>query len=189
MTWKPWVMPAGLSRFRLRASVPRISETELTGWHTPLVRDHRNSAGNGTNPRDLPRTVPLCGWPTLRANDGTGHKIPPNRQGGVALKSAVQMAGWPTCKATDAIKGGNVSPRPGAMGLSETVPLAGWGTPTATEPGGTPEQFQARKLKTVKGTAVTMLAHQVKLLQPVRLTATGQVLIGSDAGMDGSGPS
>jgi hypothetical protein len=29
----------------------------LTHWHTPVVRDHRNSAGDGTNPRDLPRQV------------------------------------------------------------------------------------------------------------------------------------
>lgn len=39
----------------------------LTGWHTPVVRDHRNSAGDGSNPRDLPRSVPLCGWPTPMA--------------------------------------------------------------------------------------------------------------------------
>jgi len=27
----------------------------VAGWATPVVRDHRNSAGDGTNPRDLPR--------------------------------------------------------------------------------------------------------------------------------------
>ncbi len=40
---------------------------QLAGWHTPVVRDYRNSAGNGTNPRDLPRSVPLAGWPTPMA--------------------------------------------------------------------------------------------------------------------------
>jgi hypothetical protein len=30
---------------------------KLANWHTPVVRDHRNSAGDGTNPRDLPRQV------------------------------------------------------------------------------------------------------------------------------------
>ncbi len=27
----------------------------LAHWHTPVVRDHRNSGGDGSNPRDLPR--------------------------------------------------------------------------------------------------------------------------------------
>lgn len=39
LTWKPWVMPSGLSRFRLRASVPRTSEIGCTGWPTPAVMD------------------------------------------------------------------------------------------------------------------------------------------------------
>ena len=41
--------------------------------------------------------------------------------------------------------------------------LAGWGTPTANQPGGTPEQFVARKQEKVGGDAITMLTHQVTL--------------------------
>jgi hypothetical protein len=33
------------------------SASRLTPWATPVVRDTRNSAGDGTNPRDLPRQV------------------------------------------------------------------------------------------------------------------------------------
>ena len=72
LTWKPWVTPSGQSRSRLRASVPRTSETDCSGWPTPVVPDHRNSSGDGSNPRDLPRTAPLCGWPTPITNDSTG---------------------------------------------------------------------------------------------------------------------
>ena len=43
LTWKPWVTPSGVSRFRLRASVLRISATGITG---------------------------RAGWPTCRAADG-----------------------------------------------------------------------------------------------------------------------
>ena len=64
MTWKPWVTPSGRSRFRLRASVLRTSVTACIGWPTPVVRDHRNSSGDGSNPRDLPRTAYLCSWAT-----------------------------------------------------------------------------------------------------------------------------
>lgn len=35
LTWKRWVTPSGVSRFRLRASVRRTSETGCTGWPTP----------------------------------------------------------------------------------------------------------------------------------------------------------
>ncbi|MGL5117543.1 MAG: hypothetical protein ACRC7C_19700 [Beijerinckiaceae bacterium] len=100
--------------------------------------------------------------------------------------------------------------------------MAGWGTPTATEPGGSPEQFVARKQEKVGGDAITMLAHQVTLaawptplrqdsessggegaiargtrghtltsitmhLQPARLTASGELLTGSSAGMESGG--
>ncbi len=98
LTWKPWAMPSGRLRSRLRASVRRTSEIARTGWPTPqardhkganaagndlthnarplnevarlsgwpspLARDHRSSAGDGLNPRDLPRAAPLAGWAT-----------------------------------------------------------------------------------------------------------------------------
>ena len=38
-------------------------------------------------------------WPTPRANEGTGDKIPPGRQGGLALKQAVHL--WPTPTSRD----------------------------------------------------------------------------------------
>jgi len=36
----------------------------LATWHTPVVRDHRNSHGDGSNPRDLPRQAHLVIGPT-----------------------------------------------------------------------------------------------------------------------------
>lgn len=162
LTWKRWTTPSGVCRSRLRASVPRTSATGRTGWVTPSARDWKDTAGMATvatNPDgsirnrvdQLARQAQLAGWPTTRANDGTGDKIPPRLEGGLALKQAVKLAGWPTCTATDATKRGDVSPRPGAMGLSETVAL----------------------LK--------------ENPQPARLTASGEMLIGSSAGMGSGG--
>ena len=71
LTWKPWVTPSGQSRFRLRASVRRTSETEFTGWPTPKVTD-TNGPGNSTN-----------------------------RQGGMALHTCAQLAAWTTPQAHD----------------------------------------------------------------------------------------
>lgn len=45
LTWKPWSMPSGRLRFRLRASARRTSETELIGWLTPIASNGRG-AGN-----------------------------------------------------------------------------------------------------------------------------------------------
>lgn len=55
LTWKPWIMPSGLSRSRLRASVLRKSGTGRTGWPTPTATDlsnrtHCYSAGDKTKP-------------------------------------------------------------------------------------------------------------------------------------------
>lgn len=46
LTWKPWVMPSGLSRFRLRASALRISGTEFIGWPTPAARDYKSASAS-----------------------------------------------------------------------------------------------------------------------------------------------
>ncbi len=35
------------------------ADAEKAGWHTPVVRDARNSHGDGSNPRDLPRQIGL----------------------------------------------------------------------------------------------------------------------------------
>lgn len=169
LTWKPWVTPSGRSRSRLRASVRRTSETGSTGWPTPaahepggtpeqhlarkqacvdrgihmgaksvthlslvvqyagwptpVVRDHRNSAGDGSNLRDLPRLAPLCGWPTTRAADGE--------------KNVRTLEG----------------------DLSEI------------ERKGSPQD----------------LSMAAAICGPARLTATGELLTGSDAGMESGG--
>ena len=77
LTWKDWVLPSGLSLSRLRASVPRTSATERTGWVTPTSRDWKDS-GADIKPRNdtgamrydqLPRQANLCGWPTPVASD------------------------------------------------------------------------------------------------------------------------
>lgn len=91
--------PDGSKRTRLD-QLPR--QAQLTGWPTATVKDSAN-ARNATANRSvgsrhhsgqtLVDAVELSGWPTPRANDSTGAKIPPNRQGGEALKTAAQLTG------------------------------------------------------------------------------------------------
>ena len=165
LTWKQWATPLGLQRSRLRASVPRTSGIALTGWVTASARDWKDTPGMAAERPDgrsrldqLPRQAVLCGWPTARANDGTGAKIPPGRQGGIALKTAAQMAGWPTPTV------GNSQGSQSFEGLS----------PTGKTPDG-------RKV-------AVSLNHVASFANgPARLTASGELLTGSCAGMESGG--
>jgi hypothetical protein len=75
----------------------------LAGWPTPRQADGeknvRSQEGSDRDierkggPQDTMQAASLAGWPTHRANDGTGAKIPPGRQGGMALKTAVVLCG------------------------------------------------------------------------------------------------
>ncbi len=69
LTWKVWVTPSGVSRSRLRASTPRTSVIELTGWPTPTTRDHKDGAECANVPLNalLGRVAWLAGWPTPTA--------------------------------------------------------------------------------------------------------------------------
>ena len=194
-TWKERVTPAGRSISALRASVLRTSvsdfgllpkgwvtprasdgkdgnlcrsrakgvnlseQAQQAGWATPAARDHRHAnakpfseRGGGKKGEQLNnQVVHLAGWPTPRANDSTGSKIPPGRQGWIALKSAVELAGWPTPTVTDASRGVK-PPRPQDTG----IPL---------------------------GQRVAMIEAD----QPARLTASGELRIGSTAEMESGG--
>jgi len=101
--WNPHVTPLGRQIYRLRASARRISDSEHS-------------------------LVP-SGWLTPRANDMTGDKTPPGRQGGLALKQGVQLSGWPTPMAgTPAQNGNNEAGNNDSS--RKTVALSGWPSPT-----------------------------------------------------------
>ena len=162
LTWKPWVTPSGQSRSRLRASVPRTSVTDSTGWPTPTAalaeKGVRTFEGGlmeamRNHGPDLAAACCLAGWvtPTTRDwKDSPG--MVAQRDGAERLDQLPRqayLAGWPTCTANDAEKRGAVSWRPDAPnGLN----------------------------------AVATLANG-----PARLTASGEMLIGSSAEMASGG--
>ena len=205
-TWKAQVTPAQRLLFRVRASAPRTSGSDCTGWVTPSARDWKDTPGmvaqrDGKDRNDqLPRQAYLAGWPTPQTSDSTG--------GGQAKRAMGETR-----------HGSN---------LNDFVMLAGWGTPTASEPGGTGDQYLARSQGKTGNTYPSMLTHQVAMAgwptpntmdvvdrkairpsrtatgrtsgyltedilhlkdnpQPARLTATGEMLTGSSAGMESGG--
>lgn len=97
LTWKPWVTGSGLSRFRLRASALRTSETDFIGWPTPTTEANTHCYGPN-------KTIQLKTYGAARLSDW-------NDQWPVGTKA--NLAGWPTCRAADGEK--NVRTTDGAL--------------------------------------------------------------------------
>lgn len=198
LTWKPWTTPSGPSRSRLRASVLRTSATDCTGWPTPQAIDgggkgregrlkkdgNRDPSALGSYRMDLKDTVLLSGWPTPMAMDHWMASTPRLDGGQKQLPNVAAIAGWPTpCtemgtndlnwKATD----GRTTPN--KMGWAAS--LAGWATPTVTDAKRGTEYDCMAKNMTLNMAAVRALNG------PARLTASGELLTGSCAGMESGG--
>ncbi len=160
LTWKPWAMPSGRLRSRLRASVLRISGTAPTGWVTPAARDWKDTPGmvaqrDGKDRVDqLPRQAYLCGWPTPTRTDSVRTPSLNFTTHNITLNHAALFSGWPTPNTLDVIDRTGLRPSRVATNrtsgyLTEMVPL----TSTCA----------------------------------ARLTASGEMLTGSIAGMESGG--
>lgn len=167
LTWKQWTTPLGLSRFRLRASVPRISETEHIGWPTPAASDH---SGGGSA--------------SIALRKMSGDRRPSGNPLHSSLRDFAHLAGWPSPLASntktayqDAEK---VIARQQAgrqPNLQDYACLSGWPTPTT-------EATVRAKRYAQGGMPFSMAAS---MAGPIRLTAAGMMLTGSSAGMVAGG--
>jgi len=167
LTWKPWVTPSGVSRSRLRASVRRTSATGTTGWPTPKSCDGRGNVceqADDCRRSELRISAALAGWPTPTTADGSGGGQAKRAMGetrhGSNLNDFVMLAAWPTPLAKDGGTGGS---------LSEAM-------------------MSANGERRPSGASVgKVLKDFVLLATRARLTASGAMLTGSDAGMESGG--
>ncbi len=170
LTWKQWTTPLGLSRFRLRASVPRISETELIGWPTPAATDH---SGGGSA--------------SIALRKMSGDRRPSGNPLHSSLRDFAHLAGWytPTC---------NTNPQPETKRGLETLAgrqpnlqdyacLSGWPTVTTIDNNRVRGEGAAAN-HTERGTT---LGGAARICGPIRLAAAGMMLTGSSAGMVAGG--
>lgn len=163
LTWKSWVTPSGVCRSRLRASVLRTSATGLIGWPTPRAAE----AGPDYAIADRPDS------------------------GGLSLQTAAALSGWLTPSARDH----KMSPhRDRAKGeqLDGQVHLAGWPTPTTQDDNCSrmqnPQEYaEKRLLRANKCSNLAQTAQAFAANCPARLTASGEMLTGSFAGMENGG--
>lgn len=188
LTWKAWVTPLGVSRFRLRASVRRTSETGTTGWPTPLAFDATN---NGEA-----RALRYKG----NAPSEAGNRRDPNAPGSYRgdLKDWVALAGWPTptvgnSKGSQSCEGMSATGRMPdgrkvAVALPHVASMSGWPTPRAADGEKNVRTLQGSLLEIERKGTPQDLCMAAAIAGPARLTATGELLTGSDAGMGSGGP-
>jgi hypothetical protein len=177
LTWKQRVTPAGRSISALRASARRISASASggleVGWGTPRV------GGNGQASQIMDE-----------AGETKGR-----------IEQQALLAGWPTPTVTDAARGnGTIRPHDTGIPLPQRATMAGWPTPDAPcfNLGSDLATTQARldRLKEKHGNsngAGLVIATAAQMAGwptpegPARLTASGEMLIGSSAGMESGG--
>lgn len=147
---------------------------KLAGWATPVSTELGNTVENYAamkrNMKSGPRTAfthpslqaQLANWPTPRAEDAESAGMRHSRGRANTLTATGSLAAWPTPQANNAERGGSeqrASNPERSSDLHDTVQLLG-------PPG-------------------TKAVHPP--LQPARLTASGEMLTGSSAGMGSGG--
>lgn len=188
LTWKPWVTPSGVSRFRLRASAPRTSATARIGWPTPTV-------GNA------------MGSQSFEGLSATG-RTPDGRKVAVSLNHVASFASWPTPCARDHFPAHSPeyiaekkAQGHGMANLNDFAMLvAGWASPTTGDSKARDYQrsgatgainLALNGMAKLASTQPLQPAAEAELnlrpLIPARLTVSGEMLTGSYAGMANGG--
>jgi len=180
LTWKVRTTRLQRSIYALRAWVRRTSDKDFSssptilnlpqvGWTTASARDHKDTPGMVSRRKDnkgrldqLPRQSYLTHWPTPNTvNNGKGEDYQAKIKRGM---------------------------NPG-LNPADAALLTHWPTPQAQSPnslrgkGGDPVKRKEQGRQVNLTDAVNYLPPET----PARLTATGEMLIGSSAGMENGG--
>jgi len=166
-----------------------------SGWTTPSASDSTRG-GTGITPgmtgSSLAQLVKLSGWGTPTAQNSKHASISPAeaKRDPNVLHNQVYLTGWPTASARDhkgGYQGGRT--RNGKLStdtLDVTAQLTTWPTPTASNTKTAiknPERIIAR----MEAGRQPNLQDYAALAAPARLTASGDLRIGSSAGMGNGG--
>jgi len=172
LTWKERTTPAQQPISALRASVLRTSDSAYGGWVTPTVRDWKDSPGMSTETEDgrtrldqLPRQANLAGWPTPAAHEPGGTPEQHLARKRACVARGIQMGATAVTH------------------LSLVAQYAGWPTPQVMDT----LNVIRDPLRGDKRGGGSNLREWVTLVGPARLTASGEMLTGSSAGMESGG--
>lgn len=186
-----------------QGGLPLTVAADMAGWPTPKALDPNmgfstremadkefcRQAGN------LPTTAQIAGWPTPRAVDGDKNSRTVEgalREMGRGKLSCVPgvaaLAGWTTTTTRDwKDTGADIAPRSdNGKDRFDQLPrqanLAGWQTPMTADH----QVTQGRSEEFLKG-RTSLSVVEAMPFGPARLTVTGDLQIGSSAGMESGG--
>jgi hypothetical protein len=189
---------------------------DLAHWPTPQAHDAKGGRSKGQKAihgtkhgcSDLGADANLAGWQTPLATDGDKADATPTAvqrriDQGQGLSLAMEArkaspAGWPTPTVVNNGQGEDPEQKV-ARGMNpgltpaDAASMAGWATPTSNPNDGDVEKKDARRAEQKakhpsSGNGFGQsTAEQARLAGPVRLTASGEILTGSYAAMDGGG--
>ena len=210
LTWKERTTPLGRSIPAVRASAhrtsasgsdstPTIFDLPQAGWRTPTVSmvnaDRAKDENYAQRKLDKGQTITLAdevrltlsGWPTATVTNHGKGETPETRKAkgfGLNLADAVSLSGWTTTTTRDwKDSGADIKPRSDTGKerfdqLPRQANLAGWQTPTT-------DNFRSRGGDRKDEMGPQQLMQN--LSEPARLTVSGEMLIGSFAGMESGG--
>ena len=160
---------------------------------TPAHRQYCQRAASAPRTKEIAFSLALSTWPTSSATDWkggyAGGRIRNGKLSVDRLDVAAQLATWPTVTTIDNnhVRGVGAAANAPDRGttLGGAVRLASWPTPTSST-ATLADVIQAMSA----GNSERRPSYQDakgQFLLPIRITASGQMLTGSDAGMESSG--
>ncbi len=180
LTWKERAGPSQLPICALRASARRTSDNDLSGWPTATTMDTGNTGEAWVERRAR-----------VKAALGNGNGF------GLILPMTAQLAGWSTPMAGTPAQNGNSAAGNKDSSRATVALVAGWGTPVAHEPRLGYQNRWNGKAGTQKSMTTDVIDFfdpargdprmASAITEPHRLTVSGQMLTGSDAGMESGG--
>jgi hypothetical protein len=215
LTWKRRRTPLGRSYLERAVSAGRISGSGFTSWPSPDTgmnltdanweqrrQECKETHGQNGFGLTLGMASTLAGWPAPNQRDYKSASASPEfleiqqaETRGHNLSVEATLAGWTTPQAHDATGRSKTQKeihgtKHGCADLGIDAELAGWPSP-CTPNGGRSMSTEAMDAtgKTKDGRKHTAsLEHAVKFANgPARLTAHGEMLTGSSAGMESGG--
>lgn len=168
LTWKTRVLPSLRSVYVLRASVRPTGGIGFSSWVTPSTKDHKKDC-QAVLGRMLSGHMKTCDQ---------------------RLRNFAQLASCPTPKSSPSGPDFARANREGSGGvydLMTAAQLSTWASPTCNDAKGSGYAYSQGN----HDKQILKLPGQVKLAMnvegPARLTASGQMLTGSDSGMESGG--
>lgn len=212
LSWKDKVTPAGRPYCQRAASVPRTKEIDcsLVPWPTATTIDNNQVAGQGAAANHPARgstlggAVRLANWPSPCAQNGTVNgytdweKVIKRKEAlrQQNLQDVVILSSWATPTTRDHKSGGanlekSLFRKDGKMRndlVDYQAYLASWPTPMANGNDRAPNPKKAMSTQREDGSKIQQrLQDFAAITQPIRITADGRMLTGSDAGMGSYG--